>query len=53
MKSGDNTSASENFLEAINPFLRNKFILGCPLSKPLGAVFNSEKLSNFPPKFVL
>jgi hypothetical protein len=28
MKSGDNTSASENFLEAINPFLRNKFILG-------------------------
>ena len=52
-KSGDKTSESVNFLEAINPFFLSKFTSGCSLSKPLGAVFNSDKLSNFPPKYFL
>jgi hypothetical protein len=52
-KFGANTSSSEKLLLAINPFFRNKLTSGCSLSNPLGAVFNSEKLSNLPPKYFL
>ena len=44
IKFADITSSSVKLLDAIKPFLRNKSMSLCALSKPLGAVFSSLKL---------